>query len=619
MHKRTIFSLFFPSIFSRRTPRTGLLLALALSLFAHSAAPHADAPGKTGPTFASAGIAQAREPRHPPSRTDHHGPPWNVPAGQKFQPNILFLLADDLGFSDLGAFGGEIYTPNLDALAAQGRLLLNHHSAFTCAPTRAMINAGTDQHVTGIGSQLIRPYQQGQPGYEGFLNDRSLYLAELLRDGGYHTYIAGKWHLGEEDGQFPPDRGYERSYVLLPGVGNHFGPRPDDPVPSDTAQLGGLVQVAYRADGKPVTPGPDFFSSTFYTDRLIEYIESNRGDGRPFFAFATYTAPHWPLQAPDDFIDRYAGRYDQGWEVIREQRVQRLKGLGLLPADFVAHAPLPDSASFPSPFGLGAPQPLPTWESLSAEQRANFARRMEVYAAMVEHLDHQIGRLIQYLKETGQYDNTLIVFQSDNGSEGTNFDAPVGHDNSLANIGRHGSYVSLLGRWAEATSAPFRPWKSHASEGGHSVPTIVRLPHQVAAQPPITALTAIQDWLPTFLDVAHIRNPGTHYRGREVNPITGVSLVGLLQDREGTVRGPDTVLANEQDNHRFVQKNGWKALYDSPPVGTGSWQLFDLRSDRGETTDLADQRPDLLDDLLTEWDAYVERFGVVLPPADAAP
>ncbi|MEC8848834.1 MAG: arylsulfatase [Pseudomonadota bacterium] len=552
------------------------------------------------------------------SSNDSDAPPAPTP---RSQPNILFLLADDLGFSDLGAFGGEISTPNLDTLAAEGRLLLNHHSAFTCAPTRAMINAGTDQHVTGIGNQSIKPFQRGQPGYEGFLNDRSLYLAELLGDGGYHTYIAGKWHLGDDTGQLPPDRGYERSYVLLPGVGNHFGPRPDDPVPSDSAQLGGLIQIAYREDGQPVTPPADFFSTTFYTDRLIEYIESNRGDGQPFFAFATYTAPHWPLQAPDDYIDRYQGRYDQGWEAIRQARVQRQKALGLLPADFVAHQPLPETATLPPNALLGQqdPQALPAWDALSEAQRAVFARRMEVYAAMVEHLDAEIGRLIRYLKQTGQYEDTLIVFQSDNGSEGGNWDDPQGHDNSLENLGRHGSYVGLLGRWAEATSAPFRPWKSHASEGGHSVPTIVRLPGQVSARPPVTTLTGIQDWLPTFLEVAGIDNPGASYKGREVNPITGVSLLAVLDDRATEVRGPSDVLANEQDNRRFVQKDGWKALFNNPPIGTGDWQLFDLRNDRGETTDLADQRPDVLDDLLVEWEGYVDRFGVILPPTEATP
>jgi arylsulfatase len=552
------------------------------------------------------------------SSNDSDAPPAPTP---RSQPNILFLLADDLGFSDLGAFGGEISTPNLDTLAAEGRLLLNHHSAHSCAPTRAMINAGTDQHVTGIGNQSIKPFQRGQPGYEGFLNDRSLYLAELLRDGGYHTYIAGKWHLGEEAGQLPPDRGYERSYVLLPGVANHFGPRPDDPVPSDTAQLGGLIQVAYREDGQPVTPPADFFSTTFYTDRLIEYIESNRGDGQPFFAFATYTAPHWPLQAPDDYIDRYQGRYDQGWEVIRQARVQRQKALGLFPADFVAHQPLPETATVhPIAFlQRESPQPLPAWESLSEAQQAVFARRMEVYAAMVEHLDAEIGRLIRYLKQTGQYEDTLIVFQADNGSEGHDLDDPQGHDNSLENLGRHGSYVSLLGRWAEATSAPFRPWKSNASEGGHSVPTIVRLPGQVSARPPVTTLTGIQDWLPTFLEVAGIDNPGASYKGREVNPITGVSLLAVFDDRATEVRGPSDVLANEQDNNRFVQKDGWKALFNNPPIGTGDWQLFDLRNDRGETTDLADQRPDVLDDLLVEWEGYVDRFGVILPPTEATP
>lgn len=555
----------------------------------------------------------------PPSFAGKPRPPF---AGKPHsRPNILFLLADDLGFSDLGAFGGEISTPNLDTLAAEGRLLLNHHSAFTCAPTRAMINAGTDQHVTGIGNQLIKPFQLGQPGYEGFLNDRSLYLAELLRDGGYHTYIAGKWHLGEDEGHLPPDRGYERSFVLLPGAANHFGPRPDAPVPSDTAQLGGFLQIAYREDGQPVTPPPDFFSTSFYTDKLIEYIESNRGDRRPFFAFATYTAPHWPLQAPDDYIDRYQGRYDDGWEVLRQARVERQKALGLFPADFVAHQPLPETAVLPPNPLLGqeSPQELPDWESLSAAQRALFARRMEVYAAMVEHLDAEIGRLIRYLKQTGQYDRTLIVFQSDNGSEGGNWDDPEGHDNSLENLGRHGSYIGLLGRWAEATSAPFRPWKSHASEGGHSVPTIVRLPGQVSARAPVTALTAIQDWLPTFLEVGGIKNPGTRYRGREVNPITGVSLLALLDDRAADVRGPNDVLANEQDNNRFVQKDGWKALFNSPPVGTGHWQLFDLLNDRGETTDLADERPDVLDDLLVEWETYVDRFGVILPPEGDSP
>lgn len=514
------------------------------------------------------------------------------------QPNILLILADDLGYSDLGAFGGEISTPNLDTLAAEGRLLLDHHSAFTCAPTRAMINAGTDQHVTGIGNQSIRDYQEGFPGYEGYLNERSLYLAELLRDGGYHTYIAGKWHLGSEEDQAPPSRGYERSYVLLPGVANHFGSRAEAPLPDNLGP--------YREDGELVTPPEDFFSTTFYTDKLIEYIESNRGDGQPFFAFAAYTAPHWPLQAPDEYLDRYRGRYDAGYDAIREARIERQKALGIIPADFVAHTPLP------------ADQSLQAWNDLSAEQRADQARRMEIFAAMVEHLDHEIGRLLRYLRSTGEYENTLIVFQSDNGAEAGTRDRAA-YDNSFDNLGRYGSYITYGPRWAEVSSAPFRPWKSHSTEGGHSVATIVRLPGQHSARPPIRALTGIQDWLPTLIEAAGIPDPGTEYGGREVNPITGFSLWPLLQDQVEQVRGPNDVLANEQANRRYARRDGWKIVLTEPPLGNGQWQLFDLTNDRAETTDLAATRPDQLESLIADWDAYVERFGVVLPPEEAAP
>lgn len=310
------------------------------------------------------------------------------------RPNILLIVADDLGYSDIGAFGSEIHTPNLDTLAAEGRLLLDHHSAFSCSPTRAMINSGTDQHVTGIGNQRIRDYQQGKPGYEGYLNERSLYLAELLRDGGYHTYIAGKWHLGSEENQAPPARGYERSWVLLPGVSNHYASRATAPLPNNNGP--------FREDGKPVTPPEDYYSTDFFTDRLLGYIDSNLADGKPFFAFAAYTSPHWPLQAPAAFIDRYRGRYDAGYEVIRQARLERQKQLGTIAADFTPYPGVPASKDYPR------------WEDLGAAEKADQARRMEIYAAMIENLDWNIGRLLRHLKQKGVYDNTLIVFQSDN-------------------------------------------------------------------------------------------------------------------------------------------------------------------------------------------------------------
>ena len=516
----------------------------------------------------------------------------------KARPNILLIVADDLGYSDIGAFGGEIHTPNLDTLAAEGRLLLDHHSAFTCAPTRAMINAGTDQHVTGIGNQSIRDYQRGKPGYEGYLNERSLYLAELLKDGGYHTYIAGKWHLGNEENQAPGARGYEKSYVLLPGVANHFGSRTSAPLPNNTGP--------FREDGAFVVPDENYYATDFFTDKLIGYIDSNLADGKPFFAFAAYTSPHWPLQAPDAFIDRYRGRYNQGYEPIRQARLARQKALGIIPADFTPYPTLPSSTQYPK------------WEDLTADQKADQSRRMEVYAAMVENLDWNIGRLLRHLKQKGVYDNTLIVFHSDNGPESSRGGSSAGYDNSVANLGRYGSYAYIGPRWAEVSAAPFRQWKSYPTEAGHSVPTIVRLPGQVSAKAPITALTGIQDWLPTFLDAADIPLPGSSYKGRIVNPTTGFSLLPLLEDKVARVRGPNEVLANEQANRRYLRKDNWKITFFDAPLGKGDWELFDISNDRAEINDLSATRTDKRTELITDWEAYVTRFGVVLPPPPAA-
>lgn len=530
------------------------------------------------------------------------------------RPNILLIVADDLGYSDIGAFGSEIRTPNLDALAAQGRLLLDHHSAFTCAPTRAMINSGTDQHVTGIGNQRVVDYQRGKPGYEGYLNERSLYLAELLRDGGYHTYIAGKWHLGDEENQAPPARGYERSWVLLPGSGNHFGSRAAAPLPNNNGP--------FRADGQRVEAPEDYFSTNFFTDTLIGYIDSNLTDDAPFFAFAAYTAPHWPLQAPDDFIDRYRGQYDAGYDAIKQARLARQRELGIVGPDFRPYPGLPSDAAFPGAGPPGGPASQhPLWNQLSPDEQRDQARRMEIYAAMVENLDWNIGRLIAHLKEIGEYDNTLIVFQSDNGPESSagGIVPAEGYDNTVANLGRYGSYAYVGPRWAEVSAAPFRQWKSFPTEAGHSVPTIVRLPGQQAAAPPITALTAIQDWLPTFIDAAGVPDPGAEYRGRAVNPTTGHSLLPLLAGQVDRVRGADEVLANEQGNRRYLRKGDWKITYFEPPFGKGDWELFDVARDRGEIDDLSSTQVAKRDELIRDWDSYVARFGVVLPPAAGGP
>jgi arylsulfatase A-like enzyme len=510
------------------------------------------------------------------------------------RPNILLIVADDLGYSDLGAFGGEISTPNLNTLASEGRLLTDHHSGATCAPTRSMLISGTDHHLVGLGTMGVGSGEQrGQPGYEGFLNDKALSIPELLRDAGYHTYIAGKWHLGSADDQTPKDRGYESSYVLLGGVSTHFAELSNPPT---LAQ-----QRNYRENGAYVTPPADFYSTNFYTDRLISYIDAHRGDGRPFYAFAAYTSPHWPMQAPDDFRDRYRGRYDEGYTVIRERRLARQKQLGIIPQSFVANPLLPASTA------------LPTWSDLTPTQRAYEARRMELYAAMVENLDANIGRLIQYLKRTGQYENTFIFFQSDNGPEGSNVDSATAN-NTLENLGKPGSYIGYRARWAEVSATPFRLWKQYATEGGVSVPAIARLPGDHRSRATFAGLTHVTDVAPTFLELAGIANPGTQYRGRTVHPISGTSLLPALEERSASVRGPTDTLADELFGHRYVIRDNWKLLWLGPPYGPSDWTLYDRSSDRAEINDLSAAQPAVKSALLDAWQSYAQKNGVILVP-----
>jgi len=347
------------------------------------------------------------------------------------RPNILVILADDLGFTDIGAFGGEIRTPNIDALVADGIQLTDFHTAPSCGPTRAMLMSGSDSHRVGLGvnpAGLPRlPFLKGQAGYEGYLNESVVTFASTLQVEGYATYMAGKWDLGTRPGYFPIDRGFDRSYALLHGGASHFEDK--------LGMLEFLSPALYQEDNRSVDKLPaGFYSSEFYTDKVIEYIQQDSELGKPFFAYLAYTAPHWPLQVPDDWQDRYSGAYDQGWDEIRKQRVARMKELGLLAATAEVPARLPS---------------VPAWGKLSPMAQKVEARKMEIYAAMIENMDFHIGRLSEYLKETGQYDNTFIIFASDNGAEGNSVRdlasntwwLPATFDNRYDNMGKKGSYI----------------------------------------------------------------------------------------------------------------------------------------------------------------------------------
>ncbi|MCK5572838.1 MAG: arylsulfatase, partial [Bacteroidetes bacterium] len=346
------------------------------------------------------------------------------------RPNVLLIVADDLGYSDIGCFGGEMSTPTLDALANEGVRFTNYHVLPTCSPTRSVLLSGTDNHVAGMGTmgEVKTAEMEGHPGYEGYLNFQVAALPEVLRAAGYHTYMAGKWHLGHEENTSPYARGFEETFALLPGGGSHW---------SDRKPLSPPQVMIYSRNGKVVDALPeDFYSTRNYTDMLLGWLQENRGDDKPFFAYLSYTAPHDPLHAPKEYIQKYKGKYDNGWDVLREKRLGALKDMGIVPEGVKPFPRLPS---------------VEAWDKMSTEERAEAARDMEVYAAMVDYMDEQIKRVLDYLKEIGEYDNTMIIFFSDNGANGAHSTAYPGQtdeylesfDNSLDNRGLPSSFIEM--------------------------------------------------------------------------------------------------------------------------------------------------------------------------------
>ncbi|MFT4046235.1 MAG: arylsulfatase [Solimonas sp.] len=535
-----------------------------------------------------------------------------TPAAPK-RPNFLVILADDLGFSDLGAFGGEIDTPNLDALATAGLRFTDFHTASACSPTRAMLLTGTDHHVAGIGAMAeatrFERKVRATPGYEGHLNDRVASLAELLRDAGYRTLMSGKWHLGLTPETSPKARGFERSFSLLTAAANHFGWEPPVAVRRQPALLSTIAPL-YVEDERLLDQLPEnYYSTDSFTDRLLDYLrERPAGDERPFFAYLAYSAPHFPLQAPDELIAKYKGRYDAGPAVLRQERLQKLKRLGLIGADVEAHEV------------VAANKP---WEELGDDERRRSARSMEVYAAMVESIDRNVGRVIERLKASGEFDNTVIFFLSDNGAEGALLEAfhLVGpqlvrfldrhYDNSVENAGRANSYIWYGPRWAQCGTAPSRLYKAFTTEGGIRVVSFTHWPGFARQRQIGHAFATVMDLAPTILDLAGVAHPGTRYKGREIHPLKGVSLLPYLNGETETVHPEQEAIGWELFGRRAIRQGNWKAVYIPRPVRPAAWQLYDLESDPGEIHDLAAEKPGKLAELLAHWDEYVTQNGVL--------
>ena len=518
------------------------------------------------------------------------------------RPNILLIVADDLGYTDLGAYGAEISTPNLDKLASGGVKMTGFYASPFCSPTRAMLMSGSDNHLVGFGdmAELMLPEQRGKPGYEGNLNERVVPMAQVLKDAGYRTAMAGKWHLGVKEEFSPATSGFEQSYAMVMGGASHWGDQ-SGIVAMDPAKP---PKAIYRENGKAIDiPRDGFYSSQAFTDKLLDYLKSGEKSGKPFFGYLAFTAPHWPLHAPDADIAKYEGRYKEGYDKLRKERLERMKRLGIVPADtpvYEGHAH------------------WPKWESLTPAQQEAEARRMTVYSAMVDHMDRQIGRVLDYLKATGELDNTFIFFMSDNGADGNSV-YDVGRtrewiekdmDNSTANTGKPGSFIEYGPGWAQVGSTPFKLYKSFMYEGGIAVPAIAWGPG-IKGGALKREFAHVTDVAPTIFELAGARHPGTEYQGKPVLPLRGKSMVSWLQGKASTVRSDQDAVGWELGGRKALRKGDWKIVYANKPWGKDGWELYNIAKDRTESRDLADENPQKLGEMIVAWKQYVAETGTL--------
>jgi arylsulfatase len=536
-----------------------------------------------------------------------------LPEARREQPNILLIVADDLGYSDLGVYGGEIETPVLDELAASGLQATDFYVSPRGAPSRAMLLTGADNHVAGFGGprRRLEVGQDVPPGYEGRLNGRVVTVASLLQDAGYHTVMAGKWELGDGPRSLPAARGFARSFVLHDTAASYW---------SDmrSARVGN-GRASYTENGHEISELPeDYYSTRFFTDFVIRNIDEQRADGRPFLAYLAFQAPHSPLAVPEEWRDRAEGRYDDGFDAVRGARLLRMKRKGLVKEDVQPYPGIPT---------------IPAWKDLAKIQKRQQSRKMEIYAAMVENLDFHVGRLLDHLREIGEYDDTLIVFLSDNGAEPGDR-GPAGMDrrdrewyaqqfpeHDVESWGREGSFVEYGAAWAQVGMVPFRLFKGTQAEGGIRAPLIVSGPgvstRRFGGQRISHAILHVADLMPTFLELAGVEYPSS-YRGRRLAPLTGRTLVDHFAGRWNARNGPHEWLGFEYAGDRAVRRGPWKLVWMRPPFGVGKWRLYRLDRDPAELYDRAADQTERSEDLRALWEEYAKANGVIVPEEETA-
>ena len=485
------------------------------------------------------------------------------------RPNIIYIMADDLGYSDLGCYGGEVSTPNIDQLAANGIMLKKFYNNSRCCPTRASLLTGQYPHTVGMGGMVVlskAPIEHGP--YQGFLNDSFPTIAEELKKVGYSTYMSGKWHVGERPEHWPLKRGFDRYYGLISGASSFFEITPAE-----------RDKRRFVLDDKDYEiPKEGHYMTDAFTDYAMGYLDQhkNTGSGKPFFLYLAYTAPHFPLHALEPDIAKYESLYMQGWDVTREKRFEKMKQLGLVNDRYQLTA---------------RPEIIPAWEN--ANEKKVWARKMAVYAAMIDRMDQNIGRLINKLKSNGQYENTMIVFISDNGACAETVNTKL-LSNPERKIGERGSYHIYGESWANASNTPFKKYKHYMHEGGIVTPCIIQWPAKIKpAKGYSDGIGHVIDLMPTAMELSGAKSPN----------VAGKSLTYLWSKG----KAPERTYCWEHEGNQAIRKGNWKLVKEFQET---YWSLYNLATDPTEMNDLSGVEAARAKAMLEEYTAWSIKVGV---------
>jgi len=498
------------------------------------------------------------------------------------KPNIIVILADDMGYSDIGCFGSEIATPTLDQLASNGMRFRQFYNAARCCPTRASLLTGLYPHQAGMGRMVTHNSDAPKGPYQGYLNQQCITLAEALNPAGYRTYMSGKWHVGEDSTHWPTKRGFDQYFGLISGASSYYEIIQNQPR---------TRMIAYN--GHSWTPPNDgFYMTDAISDTAVSFLNVHQENHpeKPFLLYLAYTAPHWPLHAPEEEIAKYAERYVEGWDKLRDERFQRMREMGLLDDRYVKNE---------------RPEAVPAWEKV--EDKETWSRKMAVYAAMIDRMDQGIGKVVAQLEASGELDNTLILFLSDNGGCHENISGRKLNDPNVP-IGACGSYVAYREPWAYASNTPFKKYKSWTHEGGIATPFIAHWPKGIQQKNTISDhIGHVSDIMATCLNIAGASYP-EQIEGNTLIPLPGKSLLPALK---GEVADTARTLFWEHIRSKGIRDGNWKM---SAPRGTGEWELYNMAKDPSESNNLAEQMPGKVEELDKKYETWAAQVGVYQLP-----